>query len=508
MAEMKMMTTLTRALSQNRLTFAFLVGFFLVLLTYFTMSEQFAIRSPTTVILQSSPPHVAQTSPVHPGDVEPRSDPVRNEDTIKVEEITPPLQSRDERKADDPKEQVELHETQEDSTPFKQLEQAPQSKPICDTDDPRSDICDMVGDVRTHGASSTVLFVPPANPTSNAEAIEWKIRGYSRKHMTSIKEITVKQLHGPQEAPPCSIKHNVPALVFTLGGFIGNYWHDFSDVIIPLFVASQRFDGEVQFLITNIQGWWIGKYQNIIKMLTHYEVVDFDKDNQIRCFSHALVGLRSHKEFSIDPSRVFNGSSMVDFRSFMRIAYSLDRNFPISLKESPGRKPRLMLIARGHNRKFTNVPEIVQSAEKLGFEVVVMDAKFHVNIAEYAKTVNSFDVMMGVHGAGLTNCVFLPTNAVMIQVVPYGNLEGMAKADFGEPAIDMKLKYLEYSITAEESTLMDMLGKDHPVIKDPISIHKSGWQKVAEFYLGKQNVRLDVNRFEPVLKKALDLLSE
>jgi hypothetical protein len=30
----------------------------------------------------------------------------------------------------------------------------------------------------------------------------------------------------------------VPAIVFALGGLTGNYWHDFSDALVPLFVAS------------------------------------------------------------------------------------------------------------------------------------------------------------------------------------------------------------------------------------------------------------------------------
>jgi len=44
------------------------------------------------------------------------------------------------------------------------------------------------------------------------------------------------------------------------------------------------------------------------------------------------------------------------------------------------------------------------------------------------------------------------------------------------------------------------------VIKDPESIHRSGWDKVAEYYLGKQDVRIDVNRFAPTLAQAIDHL--
>ncbi|RWW86601.1 hypothetical protein BHE74_00004612 [Ensete ventricosum] len=41
---------------------------------------------------------------------------------------------------------------------------------------------------------------------------------------------------------------------------------------------------------------------------------------------------------------------------------------------------------------------------------------------------------------------------------------------------------------------------------DPDSIHKLGWLAMANVYMKKQNVKIDLNRFRPVLKKALDLL--
>jgi hypothetical protein len=55
---------------------------------------------------------------------------------------------------------------------------------------------------------------------------------------------------------------------------------------------------------------------------------------------------------------------------------------------------------------------------------------------------------------------------------------------------------------------VDTLGRDHPAVKDPESVHRSGWNKVAEYYLGRQDVKLDLQRFEPVLLKAMAMLRE
>jgi hypothetical protein len=65
--------------------------------------------------------------------------------------------------------------------------------------------------------------------------------------------------------------------------------------------------------------------------------------------------------------------------------------------------------------------------------------------------------------------------------VPYGKLHDIARVDFGDPARDMGLRYLEYAVTAKESSLMAVFGKDYPIIRDPVAVHLSGWGNVAEW---------------------------
>ncbi|URE28851.1 hypothetical protein MUK42_17119 [Musa troglodytarum] len=373
-------------------------------------------------------------------------------------------------------------------------------EPICDFSNPRTEFCEMTGDVRIHGKSSSVVFVSP-HQRSN----EWKIVPYVRKQMGNVEKVSVRTASSPQGVPECTINRSVPAIVFALGGFTGNYYHDFTDVLLPLFLTARQFDGEVQFLITNIQVWWLHKYDPIMKRLTRYEFVDLDDSNQVLCHPYVMVGLRFHNDLTIQPARAPNGYSMIDFTAFLRSAYSLKKAHAISLREHPDRKPRLLLVARNGTRRFTNVPEIVQMAEGLNYEVVRADADFG-DVAGFASVVNSCDVIMGVHGAGLTNLVFLPMNAVLIQIVPCCELEGMATHTFGFPSMAAGLNYLEYNISVEESTLLELYTREHPVFTDPQSLHKQGWFKMGKLYLVKQNVKLDVNRFRPFLLRAMDLL--
>ncbi|CAL4977465.1 unnamed protein product [Urochloa decumbens] len=527
--------------AQKYLGVGFLLGFFLVLLTYFTVSEQFAISAPNA-IRRSSPGHAhahASPSPITPFEEEKRQQtPVIEEKPPKAEVAAEEKPPKAEQAAEEKKlpavDVDEPHtETKEDQKPVAgdgrsssmtggdgatRSEAAPAKKPACDIQGPwASDVCDVTGDVRIRGSSGTILIVPTIESGgANPNPQEWRIRPYSRKHQAGINEVTVRELASAADAPPCdaAARSPVPALVFAMGGLTGNYWHDFSDVLIPLYLQAVRFEGEVQLVVENYQHWYAGKYRHILKKLSRYDIVDMDKDgDKVRCFPGAVVGIRMHKEFSIDPAKEPLGHSMPEFTKFLRDTYSLPRATPTRLTGEDGEdnekvKPRMMIISRRHPRKLVNVKDVVALAELVGFEVVIGDPPFNVDVGEFAKEVNAVDALVGVHGAGLTNSVFLPTGAVFIQVVPYGKMEHIGEVDFGIPAVDMGLRYVAYSAGVEESTLVETLGRDHPAVKDPESVHRQGWGKVAEYYLGRQDIRLDLERFEPVLRNAMQMLRE
>ncbi|XP_010916269.1 alpha-1,3-arabinosyltransferase XAT3 isoform X2 [Elaeis guineensis] len=374
-------------------------------------------------------------------------------------------------------------------------------KPLCDFSHYRVNRCEMEGDIRIHRNPSSIISVESTERSSES----YRIRPYPRKGdkiaLSRVTEVIVKS---SKEGPQCSINHDVPALVFSVGGYTGNLFHDFTDVMLPIFLSASQYNGEVQFVITETRPWWMHKYVPVFRKLSRYEIIDFDNDDRVHCFKHAVVGLRAQMEFSVDPSQDPNGYSMVDFGRFMRSVYSLERDTMTKIEEHPHRKPRLAIISRQRTRKFTNIPEIVQMARDLGYEVVVEEAGISTNVSQFAEVINSCDVLMGVHGAGLTNLVFLPINATIIQIVPWGGLEGIAMFDFGHGAKAMKLNYVQYSINVDESTLTEIYPRDHLVFQNPMSFHRKGWELLRGTFMDKQNVKLDVNRFRDVLWKALE----
>ncbi|KAM7482963.1 hypothetical protein LguiB_007546 [Lonicera macranthoides] len=241
------------------------------------------------------------------------------------------------------------------------------SKPMCNVSERRSDICTMIGDIRIHGNSSTIFVASSQNNS-------WGIRPYARKGdenaMKNIRRFTVKT---SKKMPQCMKNHTISAIVFSGGGYTGNNFHDFSDVVIPLFSTSREFNGEVRFLMSHKNSWWTeNKFGKVLKGLSNYEVIDIDKEDQVHCFPKMVVGLKAHKELSIDPSA--SQHSMKDFREFLRKTYSLKRETAIKLREGEQKRPRILIITRKKTRTFVNEGEIANTTRSLGFEVIVTEA--------------------------------------------------------------------------------------------------------------------------------------
>ncbi|CAI9760409.1 unnamed protein product [Fraxinus pennsylvanica] len=112
---------------------------------------------------------------------------------------------------------------------------------------------------------------------------------------------------------------------------------------------------------------------------------------------------------------------------------------------------------------------MVSMMEELGFRVTIV-ARNNVisDLNTLAHIINSCRVFVGDHGAGLTNELFLPAGAVMVQIELIG-LEWAGTTYYGDPARVMGLHYLPYRIEPEESSLFKVFGQNHTAFKDPRS---------------------------------------
>ncbi|OEL29812.1 hypothetical protein BAE44_0009167 [Dichanthelium oligosanthes] len=380
------------------------------------------------------------------------------------------------------------------------------SKLTCNFSNHQSNTCAMEGDLRIHGKSATVHVVSAS--TYQPENSTIKLRPYARKWedqvMLLVREVTIQS--SPPAAgvaagdttplpPECSVQQDVPAVVFSTGGYNRNFFHVMTDVIIPLYLTAHEYGGRVQLLATDYEPKWIAKYKAVLAALSAYPVVDMDSEDTVRCFPAARVGLESHKELGIVPGVSPNGYTMGSFRDFIRSAYSLRRRQAAPVSRSSGRKPRLVLILRRNSRQLKNEADAIAAATEAGFEVVAADPDDVGDLERFSGVVNSCDVLMGVHGAGLANMLFLPDNATVVQIIPWGELKWPCRHSFGDPVAPMGLRYLEYEATAAETTLNETYPRDHAVFTDPLSIHRQGFDKVWNIFINGQHVILDIKRF-------------
>ncbi|XP_065857372.1 xylan glycosyltransferase MUCI21-like [Euphorbia lathyris] len=373
----------------------------------------------------------------------------------------------------------------------------------CDRTSIRADICVMKGDVRTHSASSSIFLY-----RNSTEIQHEKIKPYTRKWETSVMD-TIDQLNLitiQQKSPinhKCDVKHDVPAVFFSTGGYTGNVYHEFNDGILPLYITSQQFNKKVVFVILEYHNWWMMKYGDVISHLSDFPPIDFTQDKRIHCFPEAIVGLRIHDELTIDPSNN-NNKTIVDFHSLLNKAYSPRiKGLVMHKKQEEHKRPKLVILSRNASRAITNEDLLVKMAEEIGFTVKVLRPDRTTELAKIYRELNSSEVMIGVHGAAMTHFLFMKPGSVFVQVIPLGT-EWAAETYYGEPARKLGLKYIGYEIKAKESSLYEKYDRDDPILKDPQSISSKGWEYTKSIYLDSQNVKLDLRRFRKRLIRAYE----
>jgi hypothetical protein len=365
--------------------------------------------------------------------------------------------------------------------------------------------CAMEGDVRMHGKSGSFYVVAVSDDSYRPENGTVVIRPYPRKwekwSMLTVREVTIHSGAAAAAPPRCTVRHDVPVVVFSTGAYSRNFFHSMTDIVIPLFNTAREYDGQVQLVATDYKHKWITQFRHILAALSVYPVIDFDADETVRCFPSARVGVEGHAELRIIPALSRKGYTMTDFRDFLRSAYSLKRAWTTPANRSSGQRPRLVMVLRRKSRSLTNEAEAIATATEVGFEVVAAGPEMVANMAEFAEVVSSCDVMVGVHGAGLTNMVFLPNNGTVMQIIPWGGLRWNCFTELGLPVPEMGIRYVEYEATAEETTLKDVYPRDHVVFTDPLAIHKKGFDPVYEIFLEGQNVTLDIDRFRGAMQQ-------
>lgn len=395
----------------------------------------------------------------------------------------------------------------------------------CDRSDYHSDVCFMAGDVRTDAASLSLLLFPPHQQAQNGtseEDKEERVRPYPRKWerfiMDKVPEVRLRvaaprRPDGEREEVEhrCDVRHDAPLLVMSAGGYTGNLFHAFNDGFLPSWLTVQHLRRRVVLGVVSYNPWWAGMFVEVISGLSDHPVVDLLHDTRTHCFPGAIVGTRYHGILIVDPARLRDNKTIVDFHQMLADAYEKpprETTRPAQQQdlrdaEQRRRRPRLGIVSRKGTRVIENQAAVARLASSVGFDVDILETANGLPLSAWYASLRACDALVGVHGADLTKFLFLrPGRASLTQIAPLG-VSPIAREDFGEPAARMGLAYEQYEVRAGESSLARRYAPGDAVLTDPEAAKrdKGGWDLVARVYLGGQNVTLDLARFRQTLAR-------
>lgn len=183
----------------------------------------------------------------------------------------------------------------------------------------------------------------------------------------------------------------------------------------------------------------------MVKQLSKYEITAFTNETRVHCFPEVEVGLHIQDELAIDSGRMPRHETIQDFQAILNRGYTAALlGMKLLAPDSPS--PRLTSIVRNGTQRFLNLAEIVDTAVKLGFKVDLLVPDPTTELKYIFWLLNSSNVLLSVHGAAMTQFLFIRPGTVFVQVVPL-ETNWAARTYYGEPAMKLGLLYLPLKIS-------------------------------------------------------------
>ena len=169
-------------------------------------------------------------------------------------------------------------------------------------------------------------------------------------------------------------------------------------------------------------------------------------------------------------------------------------------------QPLVVFISRLNKRLLLNEEELVELAQSLGARVAVV-ALENLPLCAQVRLFREAQTLVGMHGSGLINTMFMKPGSSVVQIVPY-QLSG-ADTFFRGTAEAHGVRYFEVPTSARESTIAHA-----HFLKEPEKVEEylqqgsgcCGTQTYFSFFIN-QDVVVDLAKARAVLTRALSLES-
>jgi len=249
-----------------------------------------------------------------------------------------------------------------------------------------------------------------------------------------------------------------PCAIF-LGEDFGGYFHFLMEILPILLLIRDKFDLKV-FVQSSI----LPKFPFVISAFSFFGLTfQILEPWAIDCSLKKLVKLKSILQTSSIPYYYPNIASVVKLRQSFIASYSFTVDHSV---ESMTRILLLRSAKSSAGRLLENADELEIALNNYGFQVLYAE---ELPFNRQCSVFHSAEVVVSVHGAGLSNIVFMKPGSLVIELVPSTEV----KWHF---ALIAKICHLNYksatveTITANESNLRPMVvNADIPRIVDIIS---------------------------------------
>ena len=173
----------------------------------------------------------------------------------------------------------------------------------------------------------------------------------------------------------------------------------------------------------NLDGAWKHLFSPNHPILRVEDLKEMAKEGEYLCFRHAIFGLIGYLGFlhmsNHHPTKAdecFNSELVQSFSNFVMSTYDGVIDFP------PPEKPNIVLISRRNaTRIFINEAEIVEMLKTIKKANVKVVDLAQISFEEQVRLMRNTSILIGVHGAGLTNLLYLPTQALVVELSTRGN---------------------------------------------------------------------------------------
>jgi hypothetical protein len=167
-------------------------------------------------------------------------------------------------------------------------------------------------------------------------------------------------------------------------------------------------------------------------------------------------------------------------------------------------RPLVTLISRRNKRVILNEPELVRILRSMHVDVVVASLET-MPLYEQVLLFRRTSVLVGMHGSGLINSIFMHPGTALVQLMPYKVASGGSFFQF--PAEERGVHYFEWMNPNKDKSVFHwhFLGDDYATRRDDILSQGSGCcgQNIYFSFWINQDTWVDEAAFTSIISKAL-----